>query len=105
MDSLMSLFNTRIAKLQDLVIAWNTLSLSLVQSGSSTSLSMNIDVIVCNFNVPDYKHNGFVNGGRKIEGDGACVMKPSLFLYYYLRDFLCLDSSFLYSKIRLYPYV
>ena len=34
----MSLFNTRIAKLQDLVIAWNTLFLSLVQSGSSTSL-------------------------------------------------------------------
>ena len=28
-------------------------------------------VIVCNFNVQDYKHNGFVNGGRKIEGDGA----------------------------------
>ena len=38
MESLMSLFNTRIAKLQDLVIAWNTLFLSLVQSGSSTSL-------------------------------------------------------------------
>ena len=54
----------------------HTLSLSLSLSSNQVRLHLypdrqNIDVIVCNFNVPDYKHNGFVNGGRKIEGDGA----------------------------------
>ena len=50
LESLMSSFNTRIAELQDLVIARNSLSLSLlffVQSGSSTSSSMDVDVVVC----------------------------------------------------------
>ena len=48
LESLMSSFNTRIAELQDLVIARNSLSLLFfVQSGSSTSSSMDVDVVVC----------------------------------------------------------
>ena len=50
LESLMSSFNTRIAELQDLVIARNSLSLSLSLfsfSSTSSSMDVDVDVVVC----------------------------------------------------------
>ena len=75
LESLMSSFNTRIAELQDLVIARNSLSLSLSLSSLFRPRlhpwMLMLMLLFANCSVPGDKRNGFVSGGRSIEGDGA----------------------------------
>ena len=76
LESLMSSFNTRIAELQDLVIARNSLSLSLSSIFRPIRFvhvlhQWMLMLLFANCSVPGDKRNGFVSGGRSIEGDGA----------------------------------